>query len=55
MWGRNLVEAIGLEGERIHPMQNKGDRVVLNPPQGSGPAGEQRRAVYHEVVGGGGF
>ena len=34
MWGNDWVQAIGVGGGRIHLRQNKGDRSLLNTPQG---------------------
>ena len=44
------------DSERIHLKQNKGDRSLLNTPQGSAAGGRQDRrgeAVCTEAVGGG--
>ena len=52
MWGNDQVEVSGARGERIHLMQNKGYRFLLNTPQGSGGQDNRGEAVYNEAVGG---
>ena len=49
------VEANGVGDERIHLRQNKGDKNVLNTPQGSGGHESRRVAVCKDAVGGGCF
>lgn len=55
MWGEDWVEACGKEGERIHLRQDKGERSLLNTPQGSGGPDSRGEDVFQEVVWGGCF
>lgn len=47
------VEAGSLGGESIHTRWNKGDRSLLNTPQGSGRQNSKEETVCHEAVVGG--
>ena len=49
------VQAGSTGGERIHLRQSKGDRSLMNTPQGSSGQDCRGEAVGNEVVGGGCF